>query len=223
MPVVSTGRLRSLVAWRWFPHVVMFTLALAVRVAWVLAVDRKGFPFNDALMYHSTAENLSHGDGYVPFTGGPTARWPPGFSTVLGGLYWLFGVHPIVGELFNAVVGAVTVVLLMLIAERVLDRGTAIVAGTMLAVLPGPIMWTDVLVSETLYTALFVAALLILVRARPTWQLAARVRGGGRHRRARSRRGAHVARVAGRDVVATRAVAIAGAGRCSSPSPRRRW
>ena len=169
MPVVSRGRLRSLVAWPWFPHVALFTLALAVRVTWVLAIDRTGFAFNDALMYHSTAENLSEGHGYVPFTGGPTARWPPGFSTVLGGLYWLFGVHPIVGELFNAVVGAVTVVLLMLIAERVLDRGTAIVAGTMLAVLPGPIMWTDVLVSETLYTALFVAALLILVRARPTW------------------------------------------------------
>jgi 4-amino-4-deoxy-L-arabinose transferase-like glycosyltransferase len=143
-------------------------------VTWVLAIDRKGFTFNDALMYHSTAENLSEGHGYVPFTGGPTARWPPGFSTVLGGLYWLFGVHPIVGELFNAIVGAVTVVLLMLIAERTLDRRTAIVAGAMLAVLPGPIMWTDVLVSETLYTALFVAALLILVRARPTssWLLA---------------------------------------------------
>ena len=63
---------------------------------------------------------------------------------MLGGLYSLFGVHPVVGELFNAVVGAVTVVLLMLIAERTLDRGTAIVAGAMLALLPGPIMWTDV-------------------------------------------------------------------------------
>jgi 4-amino-4-deoxy-L-arabinose transferase-like glycosyltransferase len=120
-------------------------------------------------MYHSTAENLSRGEGYMPFTGGPTARWPPGFSTVLGGLYWLFGIHPVLGELFNAVVGASTVVLLMLVAERTLDRGTAIVAGAMLAVLPGPIMWTDVLVAETLYTALFVGAVLLLVSSRPTW------------------------------------------------------
>jgi 4-amino-4-deoxy-L-arabinose transferase-like glycosyltransferase len=169
MPVVSRGRLRSLVAWTWFPHALLFAVALVLRVTWVLAVDRKGFAFNDALMYHSTAENLSKGNGYVSFLPGPTARWPPGFSTVLGGLYSLFGVHPVVGELFNAVVGAVTVVLLMLIAGRTLDRGTAIVAGAMLAVLPGPIMWTDVLVSETLYTALFVAAVLVLVRARPTW------------------------------------------------------
>ena len=170
MPVVSRGRLRLFVAWTWFPHAVVFTIALALRVSWVLAVDRNGFAFNDALMYHSTAENLSEGGGYVPFTGGPTARWPPGFSTLLGGLYSVFGVHPLVGELFNAVVGAVTVVLLMLIAERTLDRGTAVVAGAMLAVLPGPIMWTDVLVAETLYTALFVTAVFVLVRARPTWR-----------------------------------------------------
>lgn len=170
MPVVSTGRLRSIVAWTWFPHMVLFSIAFALRAGWVLAVDRRGFPLNDALMYHSAAESLSRGDGYVPFTGGPTARWPPGFTTVLGGLYRLFGVHPIVGELFNAFVGAVTVVLLMLITGRVFDRGTAIVAGAMLAVLPGPILWTDVLVSETLYTAVFVVAVLVLVRARPTWR-----------------------------------------------------
>ena len=170
MPVVSTSRLRALVARTWFPHVVLFLTALVLRAAWVLAVDRKGFALNDALMYHSAAESLSRGDGFVPFTDGPTARWPPGFTTVLGGLYWVLGVHPIIGELFNALVGAATVVLLMLIAERVFDRGVAIVAGTMLAVLPGPILWTDVLVSETLYTGLFVLAILVLVRARPTWQ-----------------------------------------------------
>ena len=146
----------------------LFGLAVALRVAWVLAVDRKGFAFNDALMYHTTGISLSEGDGYVPLTGGPTARWPPGFSTVLGGLYWLFGEEPLSGELFNALVGAVTVVLLMLVVERTLDRRTAIVAGAMLAVLPGPILWTDVLVAETLYTALFITFLLGVVSARPT-------------------------------------------------------
>jgi 4-amino-4-deoxy-L-arabinose transferase-like glycosyltransferase len=161
--------LRDLAAWRWFPHAALFALALLLRLVWVLAVDRDGFAFNDSIMYHTTAMSLSDGNGYVPLTGGPTARWPPGYSTVLGGLYWLFGQHPVAGELFNAVVGAITIVLLMLVVERTVDRGTAIVAGAMLAVLPGPILWTDVLVSETLYTAVFVAMLLIVVSARPTW------------------------------------------------------
>lgn len=154
---------------RWFPHTALFVLALGLRVGWVLAVDRKGFAFNDSIMYHTTAMSLSRGEGYVPLTGGPTARWPPGFSTVLGGVYWLFGIHPVAGELLNALIGALTVVLLMVLVERVIDRGAAIVAGAMLAVLPGPIMWTDVLVSETLYTALFVTAVLVILSARPSW------------------------------------------------------
>lgn len=167
-PPAIPSWLASLVRRRWFPHGALFGLALALRGAWVLAVERTGFAFNDAIMYHTTAISLSTGDGYVPLTGGPTARWPPGYSTVLGGLYRVFGVHPIAGELVNALIGAVTVVLLMLAVERAIDRRTAIVAGLFLAVLPGPILWTDVLVAETLYTAIFVLAMLVLVRARPT-------------------------------------------------------
>ena len=74
---VSTGGIRALLARRWAPHVLLFALALALRTAWVLAVDREGFPFNDSLFYHTTGISLSRGDGYVPLTGGPTARWPP--------------------------------------------------------------------------------------------------------------------------------------------------
>jgi hypothetical protein len=37
-------------------------------------------------------------------------------------------------------------------------------------VLPGPILWTDVLVTETLYTAMFVLFLLVLAYATPTWR-----------------------------------------------------
>ena len=142
--------------------------ALAIRLVWVTAVRRPGFAFNDAIMYHTTAMSLAAGDGYVPLTGGPTARWPPGYSTLVGGLYAVFGVHPIAAELANAVIGAATVVVLMLVVGRGLDRPTAVIAGLIFAVLPGPIMWTDVLVAETLYTALFTVALLVLVRASPT-------------------------------------------------------
>lgn len=165
---IVPGAVRPWITARWFPHGALFAIALTLRVAWVSGVDRAGFAFNDAIMYHTTALSLSQGEGYVPLTGGPTARWPPGYSTLLGGLYWLFGERPIVGELCNALIGAVTVVILMLVVERAIDRPTAVVAGAALAVLPGPILWTDVLVAETLYTAVFVAALLVILRARPT-------------------------------------------------------
>ena len=153
----------------------------------MVAIDRDGFAFNDSIMYHTTAMSISDGNGYVPLTGGPTARWPPGYSTVLGGLYWLFGQDPLAGELFNALVGALTIVLLMLVVERTIDRGTAIVAGAVLAVLPGPILWTDVLVAETLYTALFVAMVLVVVQLPPDLAVVHRHRSRRRARGARPR------------------------------------
>ena len=176
MPVMSpnwsevAARLRSMAWTRWFPHAALFALALTIRSTWVLWVDRVGFVLNDALMYHSNAVAINQGLGFRPPQGGPSAQWPPGYSTVLSGLYWVFGIDPLVGELFNALVGSVTVVLLMLLVERVVDRRTGIVAGAMLAVLPRPVLWTDVLLTETLFTALFVGFFLVLVHARPTWR-----------------------------------------------------
>lgn len=159
---------------RWGPHALLFALALALRSVWVLWVDRVGFVLNDALIYHINAESLSKGDGFTSLTGDVSAQWPPGYSVVLGALYKVFGVRPTVGELFNALIGAITVVLLMVLVERILDRRTAIIAGTILAVMPGPILWTDMLVTETIFTALFVTLFVVLAYAEPTarWMIA---------------------------------------------------
>ncbi len=156
--------------WRWFPHATLFALALVLRLAWVLWVDRDGFVLNDAMMYNANAVAINEGLGFRPPQGGPSAQWPPAYSAILAGLYWMFGINPLWGEFFNAVTGAVTVVLLMLLVERVVDRRAAIVAGLMIAVLPGPILWTDLLVTETLYTGLFVLFLLVLAHATPDWR-----------------------------------------------------
>lgn len=161
------------VAWRWFPHAVVLALALVLRVGWVVWVDRDGFVLNDAMMYNANAVAINEGLGFRPPQGGPSAQWPPAYSAILAGIYWAFGINPFFGELFNAFVGAVTVILLMLLIERMvagpIGRRAAVVGGVMFAVLPGPILWTDVLVTETLYTGLFVLFLLVLSYATPTW------------------------------------------------------
>lgn len=171
MPAVDRllAPLARAVVWRWFPHVALFVLALVLRLAWVLWVDRVGFVLNDAMMYNANAVAINEGLGFRPPQGGPSAQWPPAYSTVLAGIYWVFGIDPLWGEIFNAIVGAITVVLLMLLVERVVDRRAAVLAGLMLAVLPGPILWTDVLVTETLYTALFVLFFLVLSYATSSW------------------------------------------------------
>ena len=106
------------VAHPWFAYVACGSLGLALRVLWVWWVDRDGFVLNDAMLYNANAVAVNQGLGFRPPQGGPSAQWPPGYSTILAGLYWLFGINPFWGELFNAVVGALTVVLLMLLIER---------------------------------------------------------------------------------------------------------
>lgn len=141
---------------RFGPHAALFALALALRVAWVLKVDRDGFVLNDAALYHAQGVSINQGLGFRPIYGGVSAQWPPGYGVVLAGVYFVFGIHPVAGELTNALFGAITVVLLVVLVERLFDRRTACLAGLWLAVMPGPIMWTDMLVTETLFTMLLV-------------------------------------------------------------------
>src|SRR5690606_6693592 len=140
----------------------LFALALARRVAWVLKVDRTEFVLNDAAIYNAMGVSINQGLGFRPMYGGVAAQWPPGYGVVLAGVYYVFGLRPIAGELANAVFGALTVVLLMILVQRLFGRVTAVVAGLWLAVMPGPILWTDLLVTETLFTLLFVALFVLL-------------------------------------------------------------
>jgi 4-amino-4-deoxy-L-arabinose transferase-like glycosyltransferase len=146
----------------------VFIVALALRVGFVLLVRREGFILNDALIYHETAISISSGNGYGHPFFGPTAQWPPGYSYVLGAVYWLVGARPLAGELLNALLGAATVVVLFLLARRVFDRRIAMMAAAVYAVLPGPILYTDVLIAETLFTLVFALFFLVMSYARPT-------------------------------------------------------
>jgi 4-amino-4-deoxy-L-arabinose transferase-like glycosyltransferase len=152
---------------RWL--VGLFALALVLRVAWVLIVDRPGLPINDTLFYDLTATSLADGDGFS-WLGAPTSRWPPVYPGLLAAAYWLFGASPTTGELVNALVGAAAVPLVYLCALRMFGRREAIAAGALLAVFPGQIFLTDVLLAETLYTTLLLAVLtLCLWLPRERW------------------------------------------------------
>lgn len=165
----AQGRGRADLRWA----LLLFAGALALRVAWVLVVERRGLAFNDTSFYHQTALQLAAGDGYQ-WLGEPTARWPPVFPALLGLVYWIFGAEPIVGELLNAFVGALAVPLLYLCARRLHGRREAVVAGALLAVFPGQVFMTDVLLAETLYTTLLVAviALCLVLPPRRWWSWA---------------------------------------------------
>jgi 4-amino-4-deoxy-L-arabinose transferase-like glycosyltransferase len=143
-------------------------LALALRLALVLAVERDEFVFNDTFFYGLTANSLANGDGFAFVPGVPTAQWPPVFPLVLSLVFRVTGSHEqLAGELFNAVLGTLTVPLLYALIRKVFTRREALVGAAVLAVLPGQILWTDVLLAETLYTFLLVGFFLLLALLPP--------------------------------------------------------
>ncbi len=146
----------------------LFALALALRLGFVLAVDRPvlsdvaGLPFNDMLFYHATAKALSEGMGFIGFNGEPTSRWPPAFPFLLSLVYRVAGPEPTAGEVFNAVVSALTVPLLYLVALRSFGRSAARVAGVLAALMPGQILLAEGLLAESLYAFVLVGLFALL-------------------------------------------------------------
>jgi 4-amino-4-deoxy-L-arabinose transferase-like glycosyltransferase len=137
-------------------------LALALRVGFVLAVERRSFVLNDTFFYGLTAKSLAEGRGFSFVPGYPTAHWPPGFPFLLSLLFRVVGSSEKAGELLNALLGALTVPALYALARRVFGRREALVAAGFLAVMPGQILWADVLVAETFYGFLLVCFFLLL-------------------------------------------------------------
>jgi 4-amino-4-deoxy-L-arabinose transferase-like glycosyltransferase len=145
----------------------ILVVALALRVAWVVCVHPDPVldgRFDDTAWYRVAAHYVANGDGYVnPYTGTPTAAWPPGYPMLLGAIFKLFGEGVYQVAALNIALSLATIVVVYAIAARLFDRPTAIIAAAALAVWPGQIYFTSLSLSEPLFTFLFALAVLLLL------------------------------------------------------------
>lgn len=154
---------------RWLAPAAIVCLALLLRVA-AVAADDGYHPGNDALEYDYLARSIAAGDGYPRsgylLQGGPTAIRGPGYPYLLGTVYELSGDSLTAGRLAGAALGALSVLLLYLIAKRVWGRPTGLLAAALAAVFPPLVLLSRDLVSESLFIALELAALLCVLNFR---------------------------------------------------------
>lgn len=172
---------------RWM--LAVFAVALVVRlfVALTVTPDPRDGRYDDSVWYDTTARHLADGKGYVfdptvwvtaegnriypdenELT--PTALWPPGYPLTLAVVYAVTDDSVTAARLLNVAFGALTVALVYLIALKLFDRRTAIIAGFALAFMPSHVLFTSVLLSETYFgflLALILAACGYLVFDRP--------------------------------------------------------
>jgi 4-amino-4-deoxy-L-arabinose transferase-like glycosyltransferase len=148
--------------YRWL--LLLFVLALAVRVVWVLYSHKAPDGLHDQVAYDSLARGILDRRAYInPWLDVPTAYFPPGYPAALAVVYGVFGRGALWGGMFNALLGAGTVVITYELARRLLGPSVARVAGLLLAFFPNQVFYTGTLLSEVLFTFLLMAGLLVLM------------------------------------------------------------
>ena len=148
--------------------IAFFVLAMVPRTAWIEYNDRAPQGLNDPTLYLYFADSIANGTGYTRPTGEKIAYYPVGYPAALGGFRKaqdLLGFDRTIysGKMFNGVLGAATVSIIYLLALRVLNRKTAIVAALLLTIFPGQVFYTGAFLSEPLFTFLLALAMLVLL------------------------------------------------------------
>jgi 4-amino-4-deoxy-L-arabinose transferase-like glycosyltransferase len=152
--------------------------AFVLRLLWALhvEVDPRTYWRWDMTIYDYQAYVLANGQGFVDFAGQPSAHWPPGYPAMLAPLYRLTDNSLLAARLLNVAAGSLIVVLVYLLGRKVFDRRIGLIAAGLLAVFPGQVFATSLIMTEPLFTLLFVLILTVTVytvlgEGRP-WQAA---------------------------------------------------
>lgn len=140
--------------------------ALLLRLAVVALGDRDILGFNDQAMYHDMAASLAGGDGYRLF-GEPTLRWPPAYPFLLSLVYRALDADVTYGFVLNALLSTAAVPLTMVVGRACAGLRVAVVAGIVVALLPGQWLFATTLLTEPLATLQVLLVLALAVRWNP--------------------------------------------------------
>jgi 4-amino-4-deoxy-L-arabinose transferase-like glycosyltransferase len=135
-----------------------------------IAADTGYLPQQDAWDYDRHARSIASGDGfpdsYYVADRGPSALRAPGYPYFLGAVYAASGDSILAGRLANALLGVLTVFLVYLIAKRIWGRRTGLIAAALAAVFPPLVLLSRDLLSESLFIALELGAVLAVLEFR---------------------------------------------------------
>ena len=171
---------------RSYATLAVFGLSLTVKVVGLLVAARAwdGLPMaTDArAVYRQMALGLLGGHGYeLAGDARDATRIPPLTPLLLAGLYAFIGTDPpaLALAVVAAVLRAATTALVYLLGCRLLGHPVAVAAALLHAVDPWEVLWTTVLLKDSLALLLFVAATLAFQSALdgPTWARALRAGG----------------------------------------------
>jgi hypothetical protein len=147
----------------------LFLASFALRL-WV-ARALAGEPVWDGHYYDFGARHIASGFGYADETTRdghavwhPWCHYPVGYSGFLALFYWLFGASHGVAHVANALVGGLLPVVTYGLAGEALSPRRAKVAGALVALHPGLVLYSALVMTEPLSALLVLAAFYVTAR-----------------------------------------------------------
>ncbi|HEY1696699.1 MAG TPA: glycosyltransferase family 39 protein [Polyangiaceae bacterium] len=151
---------------------VLFVVALVPRLT--VALAWAGEPVWDGHYYDFGARRIAEGMGYsddLALHGAlvwhPWCHYPVGYSAFLALFYRLFGAAHAVAGVANALVGAALAVVTWALARRALSPLRSRVAGLLVALHPGLVLYAALVMTEPLAALLTMTAFLVAVSLPP--------------------------------------------------------
>ncbi|HWX75307.1 MAG TPA: glycosyltransferase family 39 protein [Solirubrobacteraceae bacterium] len=147
----------------------LFVIALVPRAT--VALAWAGEPVWDGHYYDFGARRIAAGLGYSDdrsVAGGlvwhPWCHYPVGYSAFLGAFYRVLGASHAVAAVANSLTGAALAVVTWALARHALSKRRARAAGLLVALHPGLILYTALVMTEPLAALLTLAAFWLAVR-----------------------------------------------------------
>src|SRR5437870_1572757 len=152
--------------------VAILAVAATVRIAWCIYAARPpSQSLHDPNFYLLYGEQIARGHGYVvPFGQGPTAYYPVGYPIVLAIVNFVLihtvGDHPIgAAAAVNVVGGVAAVVLVFAIGRRLANDAVGLVGAAITALYPNLVYHTAAALTETVFNAVFLLFVFLVVSA----------------------------------------------------------
>lgn len=168
-------RLESLVT---VPLIVIFCLALTIRVAYNFTVAAGYFPLHDSLTYQNIAFHLVQEHCYCLYSHLPTVDRAPLWPFVIAIIDRLLGPQNMLVRLVLCLVGSGTCTLLYFFARDLFGERIGIFAGIVGAIYPFLYVYDGLLYAESLYIFLLLAFCYTLYRMQRSPRLSVMVTSG---------------------------------------------
>src|SRR5258707_3159238 len=146
------------------PAILLFFLALLVRVLYNITVAGAYYPMYDSQVYQSIGFNVIDEHCFCLHPYVTTLYRPPLWPWLIAGLALIFVRADIVARLFLCCLGAGTCVLIYLFARDLFGRRIVLIAGLIACIYPALYLYDGWLYTESLFTFLLTAICYCVLR-----------------------------------------------------------